>query len=154
MSTAAIMTKDPPTVRDDESVADATSRLVAHRYMSLPVVDGQNRYAGMFGICDLLGLLVPRVALAGDFMSNLRFIRDDPEALRRRFAEVKSRRVSEVADRNGARLHPDSPGIEAIRLCCRSHAAIPVIEKDTEKVIGIVSSWDVLRTLAGAPKPP
>ena len=41
----------------------------------------------MFGIYDLLGLLVPRVALAGDLLPNLRFIGDDPEALRTKFAD-------------------------------------------------------------------
>lgn len=152
VTTAAIMTRDPLTVRDDESVADAAAKLISHHYMSLPVVDLQGRYTGMFGIYDLLGLLLPRVALAGNLMSNLRFISDDPDELRRRYTEVKSRRVSDVVDRNGARLNPDSPEIEAIRLCCRSHAAIPVVEKNTEKVIGIVSCWDALRTLAGTPK--
>ena len=151
MSCAAIMTKEPLTVREDETVADAAAKLVAHRYMSLPALDANGRYIGMFGIYDLLGLLVPRVALAGNLMANLRFIGDDPEELRRRYAEVKSRRVSEAVDRNGARLHPDSPEVEAVRLCCRSHAAIPVIEKATEKVVGIVSCWDVLRALAGTP---
>jgi CBS domain-containing protein len=151
MSCAAIMTKEPLTVREDETVADAVAKLIAHHSMSLPVLDANGRYVGMFGVSDLLGLLVPRVALAGNLMSNLRFIGDDPDELRRRYAEVKSRRVSEAVDRNGARLHLDSPEVEAIRLCCRSHAEIPIIEKATEKVVGIVSCWDVLRALAGTP---
>ena len=84
MNCAGIMTNAPPTIRDDASVAEAAGALVAQREMDLPVLDGDGRYAGMFGISDLLGLLVPRVALAGDLTANLRFIGDDPEELRRR----------------------------------------------------------------------
>jgi len=148
MSCAAIMTGDPLTIGEDESVADAAAKLVAHHHSSLPVVDANGRYTGMFGIYDLLSLLVPRVALAGNLMANLRFIIDDPGELRQKFLEVKSRRVGDAANRNAATLHPDSPEIEAIRLFCRSHDSLPVIEKDSGKIVGIVSCWDAIRALA------
>ena len=153
MSCTAIMTRAPLTISEDATVAIAAAMLIEHHYTSLPVVDAAGRYVGMFGIYDLLGLLLPRVALAGNLMSNLRFLSDDPGELRRRYEEVKSRRVSEVADRNAARLDSDAPEIEAIRLCCRSHTSIPVVEKETDKVIGIISSWDAIRALAEAPRP-
>lgn len=153
MSCTAIMTKDPLTISEQETVAGAAAKLIAHHYTSLPVVDAGGRFVGMFGIYDLLGLLVPRVALAGNLISNLRFITDDPEELRHRYDEVKSRPVSEVADRNAARLTPDAPEIEAIRLCCRSHTPIPVVEKESERVIGIISCWDTARAIAGTPQP-
>lgn len=153
MNCAAIMTKDPPTISENETVADAAAKLTAHHYTSLPVVNADGGFIGMFGIYDLLGLLVPRVALAGNLMSNLRFIADDPHELRRRYDDVKARRVSEVADRNGARLAPDAPEIEAIRLCCRSHTPVPVVENGTERVVGIISCWDAARTLAGTSRP-
>jgi CBS domain-containing protein len=85
-------------------------------------------------------------------MANLRFMTDDPGELRRRYEEVKTRRVADAADRNAARLAPDAPEIEAIRLCCRSHTPIPVVEKETNRVIGIISSWDAIRALAGVPQ--
>ncbi|HEX4160391.1 MAG TPA: CBS domain-containing protein [Rhizomicrobium sp.] len=151
MSCTAIMTKCPLTIAEHETVAEAAAKLIEHHSTSLPVVDSTGGYIGMFGICDLLGLLVPRVALAGNFMSNLRFISDDPRELRHRYEEVKRRRVSEVADRDAARLAPDEPEIEAIRLCCRSRTPIPVVEKETDKVVGIISCWDAIRALAGAP---
>lgn len=151
MSCAAIMTKTPLTIGEHENVAEAAKKLVAHRYTNLPVVDAEGRYAGMFGIYELLGLLVPRVALAGDLMANLRFIIDDPEELRNKFGEVGNRRVGEAANRNAATLHPDSPEIEAIRLFCRNHSSLPVVDRDSGQVLGIVSCWDAIRSLAASP---
>jgi CBS domain-containing protein len=143
------MTRTPPTIREDESVADATAKLVAHNSTNLPVVDGKGRYAGMFGVCDLLSLLVPRVALAGNLMANLRFIGDDAEELRRKFHQVKGRRVSEVADRNCATLDPELAEIEVIRLFSRDRGPLPVVEKTSGKVVGTVSYREVLASLRG-----
>lgn len=150
MSCAAIMTSNPITLRDDESVGEAAAKLVAQHHSHLPVVDEAGRYAGMFGLGDLLGLLVPRVALAGDLISNLRFVADDPEALRRRFDSVKNRRVREVANRNAVTLDPEASEIEAVRLFCRNHDSLAVVEKPSGRVIGIVSPWNAIRALASA----
>ena len=154
MNCAGIMTNAPPTIRDDASVAEAAGALVAQREMDLPVLDGDGRYAGMFGISDLLGLLVPRVALAGDLTANLRFIGDDPDELRRKFREVKNLRVADVADRNAAALHPDTPEIEAIRLFCRNRSTLPVVERESRKVVGMISCGDVIRAIAGSANGP
>ena len=151
MSCAAIMDSSPLTIHADESVADAVAKLLAQHNTNLPIVDAEGRYAGVFGIYDLLSLLVPRVALAGNLMSNLRFVIDDPGDLRRKFQEVKGRRVAEVANRNAPTLAPDLPEVEAFRLFCRSQNSLPVIEKETGRVLGVVSCWDAVRALAGPP---
>lgn len=150
MNCIAIMTPDPITVREDESVGEAVGKLVTQHHTGLPVVDESGRYAGMFGLGDLLGLLVPRVALAGDLISNLRFIADDPEELRRRFDSVKNRRVREVANRNAVTLDPEASRIEALRLFCRNHDSLAVVEKQSGRVVGMVAPWDAIRALTRA----
>ena len=150
MSCAAIMTKAPVTIRQEEGVAAAVAKLVSHQFTNLPVVDSGDRYVGMFGLYDLLSLLVPRVALAGDLMSNLRFLADDPEELRRKYHGVKSRPVSEVLSRNSPTLDPDASEVEAIRLFCRNHISLPVVDRDSGRVLGIVSCRDAIRAIAGA----
>jgi len=149
MSCAAIMSKDPACVRADETIGQAANKLIAHQFISLPVVDADNRYFGMFGIYDLFSLLVPRVALAGNLLPNLRFISDDPDELRSRYREVKTRPVSDGADRNAVTLKPDTPEIEAIRLFCQSHSSLAVVDPHSRKVLGIVSCWDAIRAIAG-----
>lgn len=152
MSCAAIMTRDPVTIGSDESVAAAAQKLIAHQFVSLPVVDGNGRYAGMFGITDLLSLLVPRIALAGNLLPNLRFISDDPAELKERYREFQSRRVGEVADRSASILRPDTPETEAVRIFCLSHNSLAVVEPDSGKVVGIVTCWDAVRAIVGASK--
>jgi CBS domain-containing protein len=151
MSSAAIMTKNPVTLRADESVGAAAARLTEHSSISLPVVDAEGRYVGMFGITNLLCMLIPRVALAGDLLPNLRFLGDDPAELRKRFAEVQSRRVGDFADRSASTLAPDMPEVEAIRLFCQSHNSLAVVEPQTRKVVGVVSCWNAIKAIANSP---
>ena len=152
MTCAAIMTAKPLTVTESDSVGAAAEALIRHTYINLPVVDAENRFIGMFGIYELLGLLVPRVALAGDLLPNLRFVGDDPAALRKKFAEMKAQPVGEWCDRAAVTLHPDTPMIEALRLFCRRHTTLAVVARETQKLVGIVSYWDAIAALTrGAP---
>lgn len=149
MSSTTIATKSSPSIGEQECVAEATAKLVSNHFTNLPVVDSEGRYVGMFGLYDLLSLLVPRVALAGDHMSNLRFIADDPEELRRKYSEVKNRRVADVANRKAPTLDPDWSEAEAIRLFCRNHTSLPVVDRNSGRVVGIVSCWDAIRGIVG-----
>lgn len=147
MTCAAIMTANPPTILDSDSVADAAGKLVTHRATALPVVDANGIYAGMFGIRDLLSLVVPRRALAG--VPNLRFTEEDANALRHKFRAAKTQTAGETADRRVAALHPDTPEIEALRAFSRDQATLPVVVRDTGKLVGVVSCWDAIRAISG-----
>lgn len=151
MSCAAIMSNAPMRLRVDETIEQAAAKLVSHQFISLPVVDADECYFGMFGIYDLLSMLVPRVALAGNLLPNLRFISDNPEDLRTRYRDVKTRLVSEAADCKAVTLKPDTPEIEAVRLFCQSHSSLAVVDPQSRKVVGLVSWWDAIRSIAGKP---
>jgi CBS-domain-containing membrane protein len=144
MRCADIMTANPLTVRDSDSIAAAAEKLIAHRQLNIPVVDADGCFAGMFGAEDLLGVVVPRVAIAGSLAANLRFVADDPRRLAERFGELKHRPVGGVADRNAVVLAPDTPQIEAFRIFCRNPAPLAVIDPQSRKLVGLVTYWDVM----------
>jgi CBS-domain-containing membrane protein len=152
MTCGAMMTANPLTVCEDETVGEAAARLIAHRYINLPVVDGAGTFRGMFGIYDIFGQVVPKVALAGGLLPNLRFMGDDADELRKRFRDAAGRKVGEVADRNARVVHPETPQIEALRLFCEQHATLAVVERGTRKLLGIVSYWDAVCALTGQVK--
>jgi CBS-domain-containing membrane protein len=152
MTCASIMTEAPIAVRQDETIGAVTAKLVEHRYINLPVVDGEGTFVGTFGIHDVFSLLVPKVALAGGLIPNLRFMSDDPDALRAKFREISGRKVGDAAERDVRVLHPDTPEIEALRLFCEQHATLAVVERDTRKLVGIVSYWDAVCALTGVGK--
>ena len=137
MRCAAIMSVNPPAVRDTDSVAEAARVLIAQRHLGVPVVDKDGRYVGMFGADDLLGVIVPRIAIAGSISSNLRFVGDDTKDLTARFRDLNQQPVGAVADRHAIVLSPDTPQIEAFRIFCRSRASLPVVDPATGKLVGL-----------------
>jgi CBS-domain-containing membrane protein len=149
MSCEKIMIRDPAWVREDDTIGMAAKQIVELHCISLPVVDSAGRLVGLFGIFDLLALLVPRVAVIGNLLPNLRFLSDDDAVMRQKFAELKDNPVKRAVNREAARVHPDTPLIEAIRLLCRNHLTIPVVEQNTERLVGMITYWDAARHIIG-----
>lgn len=149
MSCGRIMIRDPKFVREDDTIGMAARELVEQRCVSLPVIDVQQRFIGLFGIFDLLALLVPRVAVIGNLLPNLQFLSDDDGQMREKFLAVQDSPVKRAVNREAARVNPDTPLIEAIRLLCRSHLVIPVVAHDTERLVGVISYWDAARHIIG-----
>lgn len=149
MSCERIMIRAPKFVRETDTIGMAAREIVENRCISLPVVDSEDRFVGLFGIFDLLALLVPRVAVIGNLLPNLQFLSDDDDQMRQKFTSLKDSPLTRAVNREAARVHPDTPLIEAIRLLCRSHLVIPVVTRDSEKLIGIISYWDAARHIMG-----
>jgi CBS-domain-containing membrane protein len=145
------MTRNPRCVREDDTIGDATREILACNYINLPVVDAEGRFVGLFGIYDLLALLVPRVAVIGNLLPNLRFLSDDQSELHRKYESLKNNPVRRAVNREAARVYPDTPLIEAIRLFCRNHMTIPVIERGSDRLIGMISYWDAAKHIVDAP---
>lgn len=152
MTCANIMTPNPLSVHEGDTVETAAKMIVEHRYINLPVCDKSGKYLGMFGIYDLLALLVPRVAIVGNLLPNLRFMSDDVPSLHAKYEEVKTRAVGTAADRMAPSVNLDTPVIEAVRLFCRNHTTLPVVERGTGVLKGIVSYWDAARIIMGEVK--
>jgi CBS domain-containing protein len=149
MSCESIMIRDPKCVREDDTIGFAAREIVEHRCISLPVVDANGRFLGLFGIFDLLALLVPRVAVIGNLLPNLQFLSDDDGEMRQKFATLRDSPVRRAINRDAPRTYPDTPLIEAIRLLCRNHLTIPVVERDTERLVGIITYWDAAAHITG-----
>lgn len=149
MTCAHIMTTNPKAVREDDTIGDAALQIVQCNTVNLPVVDADGRFVGLFGLCDLLVLLVPRVAVIGSLLPNLRFLGDDESELHRKFSNVKASPVRRAVNREAVRVYPDTPMIELIRLFCRSHVTIPVVERGTERLVGMISYADAVRHVIG-----
>ena len=154
MSCDTIMTRNPKTVGEDDTIGEAARAIIERNDIDLPVVDAEGRLVGLFGIYDLLALLVPRVAVIGNLLPNLRFLSDDESELYRKFARVRGSPLRRAVNREAARVYPDTPLIEALRLFCRNHMTIPVVEHGTERLVGMITYWDAARHIIESASPP
>jgi len=148
------MNPDPPMLRAEDTVAHALRSMLSHRVLSLPVIDADRRYLGMFAKSRLFGLVVPTVLTLNDLAphlgrhSDFGFLSDDLEDLRGRLRGLAHQPVADFADATVPVLRPDSPLMAVIVLLYRTRNFLPVVDETTGRLEGVVSTWETLATLA------
>lgn len=149
MDCASLISTAPLTLATGASLADAAQALTGARSEALAVIEADGRYCGMFSLDDLLALVVPRVALAGDMKANLRFIAEDPGALQEKFHAIKDRRIGDWCNSAAVTVSADAPAIEALRLFCHGHRVIPVLAPGSGRLLGTLTAADAIRAIIG-----
>src|SRR6185295_7452595 len=93
----------------------AVALLTSQRLFALPVADAAGIYAGLFGVYDVIGLLLPSGAADG-LIPDLGFMADDPGEIRERLAEQARRSIGPLLHDDLPTLGPESPIVEALFL--------------------------------------
>ena len=156
MTCQEIMNADPPLLIGTDTIGKALTILLRQRVLALPVVDADRRYIGLFAKSRLFGLMLPSVVALEDVLpkiaqlTDLAYLSDDLADLRERFGALRNRPVADYADPAAPTLKPDSPLMEAVLLVFRTRTFVPVINPASRRLVGVVSTWDILAKLEEA----
>jgi CBS-domain-containing membrane protein len=147
MKCDAIVSPAVAILSSEDAVADALATLVQTSAGQLPVTDATGRFLGVFGLRQILGLLLPKAALLSDGL-DLSFVGDDLALLGDRLGRSAGETV-------GAHMaaHPtigrDTQLVEALLLLYRGDSWLPVLDK-YGRLDGIVTAADALARIAEA----
>ena len=152
MDTLAIQLMDPnpTTLRPTDTIEYAANCVMRLRYRSIPVVDENHCYMGIFGINCLLKQVIPKAVFMKHGLENIAFIHETLDDLHDRFNEVKHEPISMCMNRDIETITPDTPLTETLLQLYNTRASIPVVEEDTCKLMGVISYWDVGRKILTA----
>lgn len=139
-----------PSLRCEDTVAEAVRRMLDDRVSDLPVVDASGRFAGMFKLDRLYETLLPRAALIGFGMPDLTFVSDTLAELRAKMREIEPRPVRELVVPPEHVVHPDTPPMELVLLLHQGANNVPVVDRDSGRLVGMASARDLLTALHGA----
>ncbi len=142
MKASEVMDTHPLTVKPDDTIACAAEFIMENRYRSLPVVDDNGCYLGMFGINCLLKHVIPKAVFAHG-LNNVGFIHESFQELFDRFEEVKDEPVSICMSQEIHAISPDTPLTETMLQLYETRLSIPVTEPDSCKLLGMISYFDV-----------
>ena len=147
--TSALFTLSPT-----DTVADALSLMQKKKVRNLPVVDTSGSFIGLFGLRRLSHLLLPKAALdlGAHSISDLHFLPDEVVQNSHRWQEISEQPVANFLEKKNKLLFctPQTAFPELLSLLDKSKdTSLPVIviEGETRKVVGMVSSWDVLEAI-------
>lgn len=146
MTARTLMRSSLVKLRTTDTVAAAAQILLQHHLRHLPVVDEQGRYAGTFGIYSVLQLTLPTAVLMREGLDNVAFITETAHDLSQRLRERGQEPVSQWLSRDPV-AHPDTPAMKIIQMMLHRHTSIPVVDRNSQRLEGMISSSDVLRTL-------
>jgi CBS-domain-containing membrane protein len=150
MSSAELMIRDPVVLSQHATVGQALDLLLAQRVPTLPVVDEDGRLRGLFGVCQVLGLLLPRVATwEGVGVEDLAYMGEGLPDLAQRLGELRGRPVAGLLDEKTHAIGPDTALMETLLLLQRCGTIVPVVEGPDERLVGVVTPASALGRIAG-----
>ncbi len=146
MTARTLMRSSLVKLRTTDTVAAAAQVLLQHHLRHLPVVDEQGRYAGTFGIYSVLQLTLPTAVLMREGLDNVAFITETSHDLAQRLRKRGQESVSQWLSRDPV-AHPDTPAMQVMQMILHGHTSIPVVDRNSQRLEGMISSSDILRAL-------
>ncbi|MBK7985084.1 MAG: CBS domain-containing protein [Candidatus Competibacter sp.] len=151
MTAQNLMNPKPVTLRLTDTVAAAAEYIIKEHLRHIPVIDDQSRYAGTFSIYSLLQLALPKAVTMKEGLSNAGFVNEEAPELAKRLRERGNEPVSKWLSKDPV-LHPDSSAMDALLLLLQGHVSVPVVDKQSQRLVGMISSWNVIEKLTAENK--
>lgn len=145
MTARQLMDPNPPMLKATETVRQGARLIMARRYRNIPVVDEQGRYLGVFGVGCLLRAILPKAVVLEQGLSSVPYVTDTLKDLRRRLAEVEDEPVTMCMSTDATAVPPDTQLVETLLILYKTRSSIPVVEKDTGRLMGMISYFDVVQ---------
>jgi CBS domain-containing protein len=150
MTCRDFMIRNPPTLAAETTVGEAVRMLTDQRLFALPVADAAGIFGGLFGVYDVIGLLLPSGTAEG-LVPDLGFMADDPGEIRDRLAEQARRPIGPLLHHDLPTLSPESPIVEALFLLHKHRHPLAVVDPD-RRLLGLMTHWEALAALQSRPR--
>ncbi len=143
MTARLVMDPEPPVLRPTDLIGTAADVIMSGRYRRLPVVGADGRYMGMFGVSCLLGMVLPKALLMEEGENLAHIPRQTLSDLHRRFKQYEDRPITVCTLEEAVIVHPDTPLIQTLFALYKCRANLPVVDRDSGRLEGLISYWDV-----------
>ncbi|GJL84770.1 MAG: hypothetical protein DHS20C02_05450 [Micavibrio sp.] len=150
------MITDVVTARPDQTVEEALHILQERDIRGFPVVNENNQVLGVFNFATLLLAVLPMsVSLDDDFMHHkhlklsLDYTSGQAPWLADRLSKVLPKKLEEVMTGEARAVHPETPLGEGARRLLEYGSPLPVAEKGTNVLVGIITSQSTLSAIIG-----
>jgi CBS domain-containing protein len=142
------MTTDIVSIRPADTVYEALELMLENHISALPVINGRGRCVGIISATDVLNL-------TQDVENELLGLRETENLTHHRAverlanSEMAAESVQAAMTRDVFRVRPEATIAKAAALMVRHHVHRLLVVDDEGRLLGIVSTMDVMRALAG-----
>lgn len=143
LTASDIMDPNPTVLHPSDKVSKGVKCIMEHRYRRLPVIDDEGRFKGVFGVNCLLRLVLPKAVVMDKGLKTVPFVRERLSDLHRRLKEVEDEPISLCMHYESEQVSPDTPLLETLLILYKTRASLPVVDPKTNKLVGMISYFDV-----------
>jgi len=141
---AELVHRDAPLVRADQPVSTAVRLLLDAELPALPVVDAQERFAGIFGEREFITALLPGYVAS---LGSAAFVPKSIDAALAKRQACRHEPVSEHMNTEHVDVGPDYSDIGLAEIFIH-HRVLIVPVTEHKRVIGVITRSDFFRALA------
>ncbi len=135
------------TASADQNVGDILKLFEERNFRSLPVVDKDGNFEGLFTMGVVLKNLLPTAAAIEDGVENLDFMISSAPGAAKRLKKLQQKTIGEVMNKDCITLEEDTNTWEAVRVMKTHGSPIPVLAKGSRKFVGMISTHSLMREL-------
>ncbi len=136
------------------TIAECLQAMMEHKLLAMPVVDEIGRYIGQFRKNLLIAAILPQVAVHDPRFDRISAVGDGGlmsetmDDVRERFEAIADKPVRRYLDTDTPVLQPDQPMITAMLYLFHGRNFLPVVEPASGLLVGVITAWDVLGSIA------
>ncbi|MBE6522677.1 MAG: CBS domain-containing protein [Thermoplasmata archaeon] len=147
------MTTEVPTLRPDDTIKKAATRLALENMSGAPIVDNKNHLLGFVSENDILTVIMKYQSrlennIGGDSLLDYSMdsLAESDDNLKKASEEISNIEMSSIMVRSVMTTTPDASIMEVLRIMLRLGInRIPVLEKGV--LVGIISRGDIIFAL-------
>jgi CBS domain-containing protein len=136
--------RQPPLLHVGDNVEDAVGRVLGSELPALPVVDGDERYCGIFGEREFLGALFPRYLQQ---IKHAGFVHRSLDAALEKRQAARHEPVEQHMNTEHIDVGPDFSDTQVAEIFLH-HRVLVVPVVDDRHVTGLITRSDFFRALA------
>ena len=134
------------TIAHDATVEDALRALADRHHHAAPIIDAQGIYKGMFSAHQVIRSLIPAYLVDSDV--SLDFAMGLSPYLADKLREIYPTLVGDyVSIEDHSHLDADTHALEALRFLTKYGSPLPIVEKETGKLVGLISDQSAIQAL-------
>lgn len=141
------MQSSPAVLDAGLDVGTAARRLAQSGLEGMPVVAPDGRYVGMLTLRQIFGAILPHAIKLGDLVGDLSYMHESLRSMREDLAAIVKDPVSGHLDVQAPVVGPDTEVTKILQLNWAGHDVLPVVDPATHRLVGVVTSSDILTKL-------
>ena len=112
-----------------------------------PVVDKDGVFVGLLSGNRLMHFMLPKTLSMMRGKKYASYLRESKGELQERLNELRKKTIGDLLDRNVTVAYPDTGLVDAILNLSERQYVVPVVERETNKLLGAISFFTVLNVL-------